>query len=568
MPHAPPPPPPMARPDFPGMPGLVNDFGHVQLDPNRHQFEQNMHQPHIQVIQPPGFGHMPDLRSFPSNGKPPVGYVGYIFTKQPVEHVGQKETWAIVNKEQMPASQADLKNQIEKHRKRGVTGLDQYMDPDMKGYKRKQIDELIRECVGLDPDRNRFEYVIASIRRDTRRRQSGLETSTMQVILKRQPRTGIDMQGPFMGLSSIHQPSSGIVDLSGSEEYEKSSQNSSHGHKPGAFPLGRHLSEPWVHVVHPEERPPAHRTHSYENTQLHDFGDTHAHAHGHADPSNKHAHGLEQPLHSPHGHPLFHEEAPKTKHGHEEKAKKHKDKEHKSPKIVHIKKHESHKLHDYDSYSSSSSESDSSSGDTDRTPDTIISSEDSPYHHKDKKNQKDKHHRKSSSHSHEHEPIKVIYREHKRKEPVRRLSSPPPSHRSHYRREDVYVEPNYTSHRRPDSIYPRERPFYHHRAMSYDDERLHDHDIRGLGRRPTMYRRRITGTAHPADAYEELAERRRHEALDREIWEKEEAVRLRERARRERLDSERTYHAPPRPRMDRMHGYHDDHLHDYYDDRY
>lgn len=548
------------------MAGLVNDFGHVHLDPNAHHFEHNMHQPAIQVIQPPGYGHMPDPRSFPSNGKPPIRYAGYIFTKQPVEHPGQKETWAIVNKEPMPASQADLKNQIEKHRKRGVTGLDQYSDPDMKGFKRKQIDELIRECIAMDLD-HRFEYVIASIRRDIRRRQSGPETSTMKVILKRQPRTGIDMQGNFMGFGSVRLPLSGVVDLSGAEEYEKSSQNSSNGHKPGAYPFERHLSEPWVHVVHPNERPPAQHAHSHEHEHPHDLSNAHAHT----DHGNNHAHGLEQPFHPHHGHPHFHEEAHDTKHDHEEKSKKPKDKEHKPPKIVLVETHNSHESHDYHSDSSSSSNSDSSSDDTDRTPDTIISSDGSHYHRKHKKYHKDKRHRKSSSRDHKHEPVKVIYREHKRKEPVRRLSSPPPSHRSRYRHEDVYVEPGFTSRRRPESTYPRERPPYHHRAMSYDDERLYDHDMRGLGRRPTMYRRRITSTAHAVDPYEERVERRRHEMLDREIWEKEEAFRMRERARRdaarERIDSENMYHAPPRPRMDRMHGYHDDHLHGYHDDR-
>lgn len=548
------------------MPGLVNDFGHVHLDPNGHRFEHNMQQPAIQVIQPPGYGHMPDPRSFSSNGKPPIGYVGYTFTKQSVEHVGQKETWAIVKKEQMPASQTDLKNQIEKHRKRGVTGLDQYNHSDMRGFKRKQIDALIQECVTMDPD-HRFEYIIASIRRDTRRRKSGLfETSTMQVILKRQPRPGIDMQGPFMGFGSIRLPLGGTVDLSGAEDYERSSQNSSNGHKPRAYHFERHLSEPWMPVVHPDGRPPAQHAHSYENAHPHDLDNNHAH--GHADPGDRHAHGQEQPLHPHYANPFLPEEA-HDRHGHEEKPKKQKDKEHKTPKIVLVEKHEVHKSHDYHSDSPSSSDSDSSSGETDRTPDTVISSEGSHYHRKDKKYHKDKHHRKSNSHDHEHGPVKVIYREHKRKEPTRRLSSPPPSHRPRYRHEDVYVEPGFTSHRRSEPKYPRERLPYHHRAMSYDDERLHDHDMRGLDRRPTIYRRRITSMAHPVDAYEERAERRRHEMLDREIWEKEEAVRMRERARRERMDSERMYnHAPPRPRMDRMHGYHDDHVRGYHDDRY
>ena len=547
------------------MPGLVNDFGHVHLDPNRHHFEHSMQQPAFQVIQPPGYGHMHDPRSFPSNGKPPIGYVGYIFTKQSVEHVGHKETWAIVNKERMPASQTDLKNQIEKHRKKGVTGLDQYNHSDMKGFKRKQIDELIRECTTMDPD-HRFEYIIASIRRDIKRGKSGLETSTMHVILKRQPRPGVDMQGPFMGFGSIGLPLSGTVDLSGAEDCEKWSQNSSNGHKPRAHPFERHLSEPWMPAAHPDQRPPAQHAHSYENAHPHDLDNNHAY--GHADPGNGHANGQEQPLHPHYVNPFLHEEA-HDKHGHEEKPKKQKDKGHKTPKIVHNKKHdEGHKSHDYHSDSSSPSESDSSSGETDRTPDTVISSEGSHYHHKDKKYHKDKHHRKSNSHDRERGPVKVIYREHKRKEPTRRLSSPPPSHRPRYRHEDVYVEPEFTSDRRLEPKYPRERLPYQHRVMSYDDERLYDHDIRGLGRRPTTYRRRITSMAPPVDAYGERAERRRHEMLDREIWEKEEAVRRRERDRRERMDSERMHHAPPRPRMDRMHGYHDDHMHGYYDDRY
>lgn len=572
MPHAPPPPPPMQRQAFPGMPGLVNDFSRVHLEPTGHHFEHHMQQPAIQVIQPPGYGHAPDPRSIPTNGKPPIGYVGYTFTKHPVEHVGQKETWAIVDKELIPASQVDLKTQAEKHRRKGVTGLDQYMDPDMKGFKRKQIDELIRECVAMDPD-HRFEYIIASIKRDTRRRQSGIETSTMQVILKRQARPGIVMQGPFMGFGNLRLPMSGVVDLSGAEEYEKSSQNSSNGHKPGAYPFERHLSEPWVHVVHPDVRPPAQHALSHDHAHPHDHPHPHdpgnAHGHGHDDSGGKEAHGLEQPNHHHHDHhPLFHEEAHDTKYGHEEKAKKHKDKEHKSPKIVHVHKDESHKVHDY-SDDSLFSDSDSSSGDTDRTPDTIISSEGSHYHRKDKKYHKSKHHRKSSSHDHGHEPVKVIYREHRRKQPTRRHSSPPPpSHGSRHRHEDVIVEPSHSYHRRAEPSYPRERFAYDHRAMNYDEERFHDHDMRGFARRPTVYSRRIGSTAHSMDPYEE---RRRHEMLDREIREKEEAFRRRERHRREaargRMDSDRMF-AAPHPRMDRMHSYHDDHFHGYHDDHY
>ena len=466
----------------------------------------------------------------------------------------------------MPASQADLKSQVEKSRKRGVTGLDQYMDSEMKGFKRKQIDELIRECIRMDLDQ-RFEYIIASIKRDTRRQQSGPKTSIMQVILKRQTRAGIDMQGPpFMGIGSIRLPSAGFVDLSGAEDYERSSQNSSNGPRPGMNHFERHMSEPWLHE-RPEMRPSIPHAHSYQSAHLHDLHDNHAHG----DAGNKHAHGQEQPhhpQHDQHDHPQ-NGEGHDVKHGQEEKAKKQRHKGHKPPKIVSGKKHE---IHDDHSDLSSDYDSDSSSGDTDRTPDTVVSSEDSHYHHKDKKHHREKHHRKSSSHDHEHEPPKRIYREHRRKEPLRRNSSPPPSHRSRYRHEVVYVVPESTSHRRQEPVYPRERLPVHHRAMSYDDERLHDHDSRGLGRRPTVYRRRITSTAHPVDLYEERAERRRHDVLDREIWEKEEAARMRDMARRdaarEMMESERMYHPHSRPRMERSHGYHDDHFHGYHDERY
>ena len=565
MPLAPPPPPTM-RPGFPGVPGLADDFGRVHLDPHAHRFE-HMQQPNYHVIQPPDFGHLPDLR-MPSNGKPPIGYVGYIFTKHPAEHVGQRETWAIADKELMPASQADLKIQVEKHRKRGVTGLEQYNDSDMKGFKRKQIDELIRHCMSMDSD-HRFEYTIASIKRDTKRRQSGPSTSTMQVILKRQARAGVIIQGPFMGIGDVRLPLGGMVDLSGADDSEKWSQNSSNGHKPGAFPFERHLSEPWVRIDHSDARPQLQHAHSHEHADHHDLGHAHAHGehhHGHADSGIHNVHDLEQ---GPHPH--FRVDVHDDKHGHEEKGKKHEKKEHKTPKveIFHTKQHKSHKSHSRHSDSSSISDSDSSSGDTDRTPDTIISSEGLHYHHKDKKYHKSKNYRKSGSHEREHEPVRVVYREHKRKEATRRASSPPPRrsyypHEDIYHREDVYLEPGFTSRRRPESRYPNERPHDHHRAMSYDEGHLHDRDMGGLARRPTMYRRRITSSAYPMDAHDVRAERRRHEMLDREIWEKEERMRLRREAAR---DSERMFRAA-RPRMDpRIHDdHHDDHLHDYYYD--
>ena len=179
--------------------------------------------------------------------------------------MGQKETWSIVIKEQVPASQADLKSQEKKTRKRLITALDQYVDSELRGFKRKQVGELIRECVRLDPD-PRFEYVVASIKRDIRQRPSDPQTSFIQVMLKRQPRAGIDTQGPpFIGFDSICLPSGGFVDLSGAASAED--RSSMIRDPPRMQPFERYLSKAWVQfkryfskawvqVDHPETRPP------------------------------------------------------------------------------------------------------------------------------------------------------------------------------------------------------------------------------------------------------------------------------------------------------------------------
>ena len=83
--------------------------------------------------------------------------------------------------------------------------------------------------------------------------------------------------------------------------------------------------------------------------------------------------------------------------------------------------------------------------------------------------------------------------------------------------------------------------------MSYDGERLQDHDMSGLDQRPNVHSRRITSTAPPVELYDERLKRRKHEMLDREIQEREDAVAVRERARRDRADLEKIYRGPPRP---------------------
>ncbi len=236
--YAPPPPPPVLTPGFPMDPALVND-----LD----QFHHDSKDRHLDLPSP---------RLFPSNDKPTIVYIGYTITMHHVENIGQQETWATVDRALIPSSQADLKNQVDKHYKRGVTGLDQYMDLKVQGSKRKHISELIRDCTAMDPD-YRFEYNIASIKHIPRREQSGLDTTTMQVILRRELRHGLDTQGPFL--------SSGCLpDLSTEYHYNRTHDPSSlsSDRDKRKFPSKTYSSNPGVHEhLHPQrtDAGPSHR---------------------------------------------------------------------------------------------------------------------------------------------------------------------------------------------------------------------------------------------------------------------------------------------------------------------
>ena len=162
--------------------------------------------PQSPILRPTGPGTINDPPSSQSSNKSSIGYAEYTFTKGFADHVGHNEIRQIFYQRQTQASQADLESQIEESRKSGSTGLDQCRDYET------EIGKIIQDCNRKDPD-PRFEYVIASIKSDIRRRNSGLDFSSIRVILKRQLRTGINMQGPFTEFSSIRLPLTGLIDV-------------------------------------------------------------------------------------------------------------------------------------------------------------------------------------------------------------------------------------------------------------------------------------------------------------------------------------------------------------------
>ncbi|MCJ1458302.1 hypothetical protein MMC28_008673 [Mycoblastus sanguinarius] len=562
---------PPTPPTPPGVEGLGADFGRMHLDPHFVPFDN--HRP-IFDGPLPSLGHGRPLNN---NGKGSTSYEGYTFTKLEAEGPNQKETWALVKKVPMPFGQSELKEQVSRQYKRGATASAAYDAPDMKGFKRKQIDRLIQERNKMEGGSG-FKYILASIKLDQRRKGGRSETVSMKVILKRLIQEGA-AQGTPMSFGGTHIPAIEIVDLTSEGDSDKSSHIGSKGTTPGFmahsgyFPpqhggLGGHGGHGGQHGGHiaddrffPHHSPPHGFEQPFANPHS-PHGGPHSPHEGphspHGGPHSPHGgpHSPHGGPHSPHGGPHsphgFPEEAYDQGHGHGDNDKKPKAKKSKRPPIIEIHPPKSHKKGNVYSDSESPSDSEASSRGTDKTPDTPVSYE-SHEHRKEKKYHKDSYHRKSGSRDHGHrEPRETIYRQHKRKEPAPRAPSPAPSHNSHksgsrYRYEEVEVEPEVSSRRRRELprrqlSYQREHPGQLQRAMGYDDDHHLDHDLRGIGRRPTVYRKKIEINPRPIDLFdgrEDLAESAR-ERRDREMArELEEELRMENQLRKERLEKDR-----------------------------
>ena len=202
-----------------------------------------------------------------------VSYEGYTFTRCKPLHRGQKETWAVAQMVPMPVSQTDLKDQIKKGRNKHVSGVVEYHDDKMKGCKRKQVDNLIRERKKIDGPYG-YEYVPAFIKLDSRKTKSkDTETLSMQVILKRQAIAGFLHEIPSQPSLDVHpRLLSQVMDLTREDElgmlreHGGRSQNVGHwganvpfsGHpEHGAFPMAPGPGQSFGHSVpFVDNRPP------------------------------------------------------------------------------------------------------------------------------------------------------------------------------------------------------------------------------------------------------------------------------------------------------------------------
>jgi len=519
---------------------LGQDFGHTRIETIEPRFDTESFED-----RPPrgGRGANP-RRASEGNTKILVSYEGYLFTKNRAEHAGQKETWAYVRRTSMPISQADMRDQVQKQYKKGVSALKQYEAPEMQGFKRRQVDRLIEDRERRD-DPN-FQYRLASIKLEQRKLRSGkYENGAMRIILKRQLRPGVPVH-PAMAPVGPLNPSNEIIDLTGQEESERSSIGS-FGSSPklhhGPFPLHRQHSEPWGHG--PQVIDEAFMAHNGSPR-----GEGQGHGHG--------PFFAEEIFHGGHG-GKDKKDDKKDKHGKEEKfdkkdkhdIKDHQhDKKDRRPELHQSHSHKSDKKHHSD-ISSLDSDWDQMSGHTEDTFETFPStSGGSKTYKKESKHDthgKDDHHKSHSHHSsRDREPQRPLYREHTRKVPEKpRDLSPAPSRRSnrsgpHYTvEEDVYIQPE-VSHRggrdrqrepRPRQVsYSRERPFRRQpqRSMSYDDEPF---DFEYEEPRSATYAKKVTRLPKaPQVDYEK-------ERLKLEL-ERERSARERERREKDMLDRE------------------------------
>lgn len=521
-------------------------------------------------------------RTAPSHRNPnQISYEGYTFTKCK----SMKDTWAVSKIVPMPVSQDDLKDEIKRNRKKHISALDEYYDKKMRGFKRQQVDNLIRERTKIDGDYG-YEYVLASIKLDSRKIKGKLpETVSMQVILKRQMTAGI-LHDPLTGSSMDFHATlpSQVIDLTNGDEPEMAKDygggNQGHqgpvvsfaGHpEGGAFPLSSahdQFSRPGVQ--HVDERP----LFLLDPTPL-PFELPHSPAQDMRLPPRPYSAPLA----------LVHEENWNTQ-GHFQKVSKPKDRKKKMSKEKAAttadisnktrKKHDSISKSPSLSDLSSDSKSDHSWAKTDATPDTVVSGESREYR-KEKtshKESKESFHNKDNI---ERTPYasgieQPVWREHKRKEHRRSSLSPARKSRDvspgdleldlerHRRRApslrysygtryhdhgqfDIEPAISFPTHRSPrhrrSSVSPERTS--HRRASSYDPDRSLAHSYRDLVAmhlRPDLYGHEVELAREQQEWERRRLQREREEYEDRTrgvgIWQMDSHERERERRDAER----------------------------------
>ncbi|KAI4230194.1 MAG: hypothetical protein L6R36_000307 [Xanthoria steineri] len=528
----------------PGLHSLPGQFDNLNLRPT-----VSPPRPHQFPPPPPPPLPMPDLGNLGPEfdtsllQKEKSVYEGYHFERVLPQQPNEKATWAIATKTKMPIGQNELRAMADKQKKKGPTAAwNRLKSDEMKGFKRKQVDELISDRMAADP---RFDYELVGLKLDQWTDRGGSRTTkSFQVILKRQPRKDLSSARPA-GLGKLHRSHREVVDLTGGSQdpSEGSSQDDFGRHSPHHhfMPPPQHgfpgfpgfetpsPQPPFVHQgpaaqdMHPEfhhesppphhpphhmpHHPPHHSPHHLPHHEIPHFEDPFVH------PDQRQAYPPQAPLPPEAPFPPYapfppnvaqpmpdhreHQEKPKEakpKGAKDMKPKIHQDNPYKSEK----KHRKAHSESDWDYFSESSG---SSRAYTDRTPDTSYSHGSSRKGYK-RHERRDSH---RSSHSHHddrgNDRHEQVYRVHRRK-PVVSPDRSRPNGRSRYEADEIEVIPastmrthrpyltrSRTSAHRPDRLVEHfERPAFQSRHTSYDDDGPREfRRVTPPGRRASIY---------------------------------------------------------------------------------
>lgn len=548
----------------PGVQSLPVEFDRLNLN---HGAAMPPHVGHDRMPPPPmgGLGHLGHEFDTALLQKQKDSYEGYNFERIPAQHPHEKATWALVTKTKMPLGQSELLAMVNKQKRKGRTAWQLLKSDEMKGFKRKQVDQLIDDRKRAEP---RFNFELAGLKLDqhTDKRRGTIGTTAFQIILKRQLRKDWSASGPG-GLGKLHEPHRETIDLTGGSE--DPSEGSSRDFFGGSSPPPHHFVPPPPDHGFPDHHgfgqppqqppfihqpgPPVHEIHHdvhhgpQHPLRMPQFEDPFVHQ----DPHEAHP---PPPFVPPMPHHMPPDEGYPEEYKEPKQKKDQKDSKDSKPKIHQTKPHKSEKKHkkvpsesDWDYISESS---DFSQAYTDRTPDTVYSSNSS---RKDKKGYHKGRDSRRSSRSHqdeyERERHDAVYRVHRRK-PTMSPDRSRPSGRSRHETEEIEVIPathmpkarpyltrSRTSAHRSERLpeHP-DRPIFHSRHISYHDDRPH-HGFRDLtppGRRVSILASERT---QALDLYDAREEQERLERLERE------EIRLellrKERRKEERLREER-----------------------------
>ena len=203
------------------------------MDPLPHDFAERPHiiEPpqHRNSIPTPGYGE--DRRSSFNSVRDPSNLESYTISREPNYAIAKRARWS--------AKEDELREIVRKQQKRGTSAyVPLNKDQEIKHNRRGQVARLIQDRNSHPLNDQRTKYELAALKVEEFATRNGPD-SRLKVILRRKLRPGLpnDPNHPITAPPPI--PPTEIIDLTQSDDYERSSQSSypSHEHGHGGFSL-------------------------------------------------------------------------------------------------------------------------------------------------------------------------------------------------------------------------------------------------------------------------------------------------------------------------------------------